>query len=158
MRRFPFVAAGGLLQRRYKESDYPLRRYSRTTPAHLRHLLARLDLAWLGPAWPADARGSTCNDARAFRDLLPCPPSRGGLFRSYVSDRDQTLSVAVKNSRCGKRRESGGRIAHRASKHRPIFSFLRSKSARIRNTVPIRYPAAIRLIRAISAHDIPRGI
>jgi len=29
MRRFPFVAAGGLLQRRYKESDYPLRRYSR---------------------------------------------------------------------------------------------------------------------------------
>jgi len=74
MRCFPFVAAGGLLQRRYKESDYPSRRYSRTTPARLHHLPARLDLAWPGQAWPADARGSTCNDARARLATFYQPP------------------------------------------------------------------------------------
>jgi len=68
-------------------------------PAHLRHLLARLDLARPGQAWPADARGSTCSDARArarvsrpstnLSHARPPPPlpalplAGGGLFRSY---------------------------------------------------------------------------
>lgn len=53
---FPLRAAGGLLERRYKEPGNPLRRYAR-----IRHHI----LAWPGLAWPAISVSPATTRARA---------------------------------------------------------------------------------------------